>query len=60
MQCFYRLSAEKLYQRQQVEADGSYNTPLLPSLSLNVEMLWQSPPPDIFQVTEMVRAQIGS
>ncbi len=56
---FYRLSDEKLYQRQQLESGGSFQTPLLPSLRIDPQTLWKSPLPDILQVTEMVKEQVG-
>jgi len=54
-----RLSAEGHYQTRQPDADGYYETPLLPGLRLHVPTLWQDRLPDIYQVTDAVRAMLA-
>ncbi len=53
---FYRLNPEGIYERQQPDEDDYYETQLLPKFRLHVSTLWEQILPDIFEVTETVRA----
>jgi len=56
---FHRLNAEGRYQSQPLDADGNYESPLLPGLKIHVETLWESPLPDFFAIGEAVKAMLG-
>jgi Uma2 family endonuclease len=55
---FYRLDEVGGYQ-EQTPAEGFYSTPLLPDFRFQVELLWQSPLPDFFQIADMVKTMLG-
>lgn len=41
------------------DADGVYQTPLLPSFKLHVPTLWTSPLPTISQIVTMTKAMLA-
>jgi Uma2 family endonuclease len=51
---FHRLNENGIYQT--VSVDNLYETPLLPQLKLDIEILWRNELPNIFQVAEAVKA----
>jgi len=53
---FYRLNERDLYDLLHPDADGNYQTPLLPNFTLNVPTLWADPLPDLLAIVELVRA----
>jgi hypothetical protein len=52
---FYRLHESNLYTHIQPDESGHYRSPLLPSLVLHVETLWQEPQPDFFAIGQVFR-----
>jgi Uma2 family endonuclease len=56
---FYRLSKEGVYKLIASNAEGAYETPLLPGLQLHVPTLWQQELPNLFEIGESVRAMMG-
>jgi Uma2 family endonuclease len=56
---FYRLNAEGIYQRQEVDADDYYRTPLLPQLAVHVPTLWQPELPRPSVTFEAVRKMLN-
>lgn len=57
---FYRLDEESVYKLIGPDAEGAYQTPLLPGLRLHVPTLWQKELPDLFVIGESVRAMVGT
>lgn len=57
---FFRLNKVKLYISQPIDANGHYETPLLPGLKVHVATLWQSPLPDPITTVAAVQAMLGS
>ena len=57
---FFRLNEAKLYISQPIDANGDYETPLLPGLKVHVATLWQSPLPDPITTVAAVQAMMGS
>ncbi len=57
---FFRLNDVKVYISQPLDAEGRYETPLLPGLKIHVATLWQSPLPDPIATVAMVQAMVGS
>ncbi len=55
---FYRLNEEGVYRLVAPDADGYYQTPLLPGLRLHVPTLWLKELPDFFAIGELVRAMM--
>ena len=53
---FHRLQPNGVYAVIPLDADGHYITSLLPHFKLHVATLWQTPLPDIFAVTDAVKA----
>jgi Uma2 family endonuclease len=56
---FYRLGADGVFVRQQPDVDGSYRTPLLPGLALEVALLWRSPLPGPGAIVTAVTAMLA-
>lgn len=55
---FYRLNDEGLYVPQQVDAQGNYQTPLLPDFVLHVPTLWQTPLPRLSSIVASVQKML--
>ena len=55
---FYRLNEDDIYMPQSLDASGNYQTPLLPKLNVHVPTLWEEELPDIYVVTDSVRAMM--
>jgi Uma2 family endonuclease len=53
---FYRLHESGIYLAAAPDETGHYRTPTLPRLMLHVPTLWQNELPNIFAVTQSVRA----
>jgi Uma2 family endonuclease len=56
---FHRLNEEGLYQPIAPDADGNYESLLLPGLKIHVATLWQEDLPNLFETGEAVRAMLG-
>jgi Uma2 family endonuclease len=56
---FYRLSDEGIYLLQALDAQDTYQTPLLPGLRLFVPTLWQTPLPDVLTLAQTVREMLA-
>jgi Uma2 family endonuclease len=56
---FFRLNEAKIYIAQALDANGNYETPLLPELKIHVATLWQSPLPDPIATVAAVQAMLG-
>lgn len=56
---FYVRSADGMFQRQSLDADGYYTSTVLPKLRFKVDLLWQDPLPNIVEVVELVRAMFA-
>jgi Uma2 family endonuclease len=56
---FYRLAENGLYRPAFPDAEGIYETPLLPGLRLHAPTLWQKDLPDVLAVVDSVRAMLG-
>jgi len=56
---FNRLNDQKVYLRVEPDADGFYQTPLLPGLRIHTPTLWQDPLPDFFEIGQAVRDMLG-
>lgn len=54
-----RLTPDGIYADISPDAEGDYETPLLPGLKLHVPTLWAEPLPDILQIVEAVRAMLA-
>lgn len=52
---FNCLNEQELYNEGRVDADGYYQSLLLPGLKLYVETLWQEKLPDYFEIGQMVK-----
>lgn len=57
---FYRLNSQNVYMRTVEDADGIYQTPLLPGLRLSVPTLWQVELPGPITIAEQVRAMLSA
>lgn len=55
---FYRRNADGIFVRQPEDADGSYRTPLLPGLILNVPTLWREKLPGPAATARAVQAML--
>jgi Uma2 family endonuclease len=55
---FYRLNEDGIYMPQPLDTSNSYQTPLLPKLSIYVPIMWEEELPDIYMVTDSVRAMM--
>jgi Uma2 family endonuclease len=55
---FYRLNEQGIYIAQPLGADGTYSTPLLPGLKIEVDRLWQMPLPDPIQTVQAVQLML--
>jgi Uma2 family endonuclease len=55
---FHRLNSEGIYVLIAPDAEGFYETPLLPGLKLHVSTLWRMPLPDILAIVEAVRKMV--
>jgi Uma2 family endonuclease len=53
---FNRLQANGLYAHIAPDADGNYESPLLPKLKIHIPILWQEKLPDLYAVGETVKA----
>lgn len=56
---FWRLSDQKLYRRQPVDAEGRYHTPTLPGLAVHVPILWQEKLPGPAATVDAVRRMLA-
>lgn len=56
---FFRLSQGK-YFKINPDADGNYQTQLLPELFINVPTLWQESLPGYLEIAEQIREMLGS
>ncbi len=56
---FYRLNAEGRYIAVREDADGYYQSPLLPGFKLHVPTLWDEPLPGYGAIWETVKAMLG-
>ncbi|MCA0456029.1 MAG: Uma2 family endonuclease [Chloroflexi bacterium] len=56
---FFRLNASQIYTSHPLDADGYYETPLLPSLKVHVPTLWQTPLPDPIATVTTLQAMLG-
>jgi Uma2 family endonuclease len=56
---FNRLNADKVYDLVSPDADGYYETPLLPGLKLHIPTLWEEPLPDFFAIAEIVKKMLN-
>lgn len=56
---FYRLSDNGFYRRYEVDAQGTYHTPVLPGLTLHVPTLWQDKLPGPAATVELVQAMLA-
>jgi Uma2 family endonuclease len=56
---FYRLNAEGHYELQSPDADGNYQTPLLPGFVLHVPTLWEEKLPGTITVAQAVQAMLA-
>jgi Uma2 family endonuclease len=56
---FYRLNDEQLYVPYTLDRNGNYSTPALPGLIFHVPTLWTDPLPNIFEITESVKAMLA-
>ena len=57
---FYRLQESGHYASVQLDDDRNYQTPLLPNLKLDINILWQESLPGMFAITEMVKTMLAS
>jgi Uma2 family endonuclease len=57
---FNRLNPQGVYARQNEDADGNYQTPLLPGFRLHVPTLWRDPLPTLAEVVELARAMVSA
>lgn len=55
---FHRLGENGLYSLHLPDADGNYESPLLPGLKLHAPTLWTETLPDLLTVVESVRAML--
>lgn len=55
---FYRLTTERIYQRQAQSTDGTYQTPLLPRFVLDASTLLQTDLPQPIAVAKAVQAML--
>lgn len=56
---FHRLNDEGIFKPFSADAEGHYETPLLPKLKIHVPTLWQEELPDIIEVVAMVQDMVG-
>jgi len=56
---FHRLNESGTYTHIRPDAEGNYQTPLLPNFSLNVPTLWADPLPNFVQIYEIVKAMFA-
>jgi Uma2 family endonuclease len=56
---FNRLNANGVYADIAPDAEGYYQTPLLPGFRLHVPTLWQEVLPDFFEIGQLVRDMLG-
>ncbi|MCC6805378.1 MAG: hypothetical protein IT319_21035, partial [Anaerolineae bacterium] len=56
---FYRRNDEGIFIRQMEDADGNYQTPLLPGLSVHVGTLWQEKLPGPGATAQAVAAMLN-
>ncbi len=56
---FHRLNESGTYTHIRPDAEGTYQTPLLPNFSLNVPTLWADPLPNFVQIYEIVKAMFA-
>jgi Uma2 family endonuclease len=56
---FYRLGTDSVFVRQTPDADGTYRTPILPGLVVEVALLWRSPLPGPSAIVNAVRGMLG-
>ena len=58
---FYRLNADGVYIAQHADADGNYQTPLLPGLKLHVPTLWRDEAalPNPVQIVQAMQAMLA-
>lgn len=56
---FLLLNDEKVYVPVEPDAEGYYQTPLLPHFKLHVPTLWQDRLPDLLTVVEDVKQMVG-
>lgn len=56
---FFRLNADGRYEPQSPDADGYYETPLLPGLKLHVPTLWSDPLPNTIAVVQAVQMMLN-
>jgi len=55
---FYRLNDQGFYELNTPDANGNYETPLLPGLKIHVPTLWTDPLPDVETTLETVRSML--
>lgn len=55
---FNRRDESGVYVAQPLDDQGSYRTPLLPKFVLHVPTLWQTPLPNIYEVSESIRKMV--
>jgi Uma2 family endonuclease len=55
---FFRRSEQGTFKSFYVDADGHYETPLLPKLKIHVPTLWEEELPNILQIVEVVKAMM--
>jgi Uma2 family endonuclease len=55
---FFRLNEHGIYMAQPLASDGTYSTPLLPGLKLDVDRLWQMPLPDPIQTVQAIQSML--
>nr|MBA3440395.1 Uma2 family endonuclease [Pyrinomonadaceae bacterium] len=50
---FYELGSDGRYRTAQLDADGVYESKVVPGFRLRVAWLWQSPPPSLEALREL-------
>lgn len=55
---FYKLNVDGMYSPQTVDANGNYQTPLLPGLLVHVPTLWIDPLPNFFAIGQAVQTML--